>query len=202
MQSVRLWPVQGRNLAEEVRTFLETLLLIDSDRVNGYAFTVMKTQGRARERIEFFNNITDRDEVKSAARNLNEGDKCGVNIEVPYQLRGNYRALQDLAFRLKKKGPLRRNIRFNDDLLDLSFSLNNGQWQTVLPAEARATFKESERRNSVSFQDLNGMLAAPDVDRSADNNMDCETDSIKTDQNYPTLSVLNANGLSDQKSGL
>lgn len=197
-QSVRLWPVQGPDLSEAVRTFMEERLLVDPDRVTSYAITVRKTQGRPREGVEhevtvFFHNIADRDEVKAAARNLNPGEKCGVNIEVPHHLRGNYRVLQDLAFRLKKKGSLRRNIRFNDDALDLemSFSLNNGPWQTVLPAEARATYKENERRNSVSFQDLNEMISGPDIS-PADNNTNTDRNANKQTQDYPSLSVLNA----------
>ena len=119
----------------------------------------------AQEVSVFFSNIADRDEVKSVARNLRPGDECSVNIEILHHLRGNYRALQNLVYRLKQKGQLKRSVRFNDEAMDLemSFSLANAPWKTVLPGEARAAaVTDGQRRNSVTYADLNELLTAPD----------------------------------------
>ena len=98
---------------------------------------------------------------------------------------------------------MRRNVRFNEDVMDLemSFSLNRAPWQIVLPTEARAAANSdggNGRRGSVSYADLNELLAAPDMspgsnDRNVNSN---ENDENKSDDDYPAFSVLNANARS------
>lgn len=170
--------------------------------MNGYAITVWKItrqrEGTLNEVTVYFNNVADRDEVKTAARNLRPGDECGVNIEVYHHLRGNFRALQNLAYRLKQKGQLKRNVTYNDETMDLemSFSLNSGPWKTVLPGEARAAATVTDQRqNSVTYADLNEMLAAPDNNEDSDVEID-EVVPNTRERSYPVLSLFNANARS------
>lgn len=168
---------------------------------------VCKTTGRTREGVQhevtvYFNNIADRDEVKAAARNRSPADQCGVSNEVPHHLRANYRALQDLTYRLKQKGPLRRNVRYNDETMDLemAFSLCNKPWKVVLPAKAKAasTGKRNKRRALVSYSDLNSLLAAPDVverrGRNNDDNNTNDTANNKDDEVYPAFVLMRTLG--------
>ena len=126
-QSLKVWPISGRDLSEAFRTFCTDKLLLSHEAVNGYGLQVKKSTGRLRDGVQdevtvYFNNIADRDNFRLAARNLRPDDQCGINLVVPHHLRGNFRALQGLAFKLKKKGQLKRNVRFNDDNMEMEMS--------------------------------------------------------------------------------
>lgn len=90
------------------------------------------------------------------------GKEGGIRIDVPFHLKGSHRQLQSLAFNMKTKKPsMRRNIRFNDNTMDLSmdFSFDGNSWKTVEPTEAAEAMRSrQERSSSVSTEELAEIL--------------------------------------------
>ena len=69
---------------------------------------------------------------------------AGVRLEIPYSLQPNLKVLGSVSYNLKKKYPqLKRNIKFDDEEMDLvlHFSTDpesNIPWKKVRPAQAKA----------------------------------------------------------------
>ena len=63
-----------------------------------------------------------------------------MRLEIPDNLRPSLRALESVSFTLKKKHPgLKRNVKFDDEVLDLVLDINleeNGPWRKIRPERA------------------------------------------------------------------
>ena len=145
-KSLRLWPVDGPDLRDAVVTFLQDELKFERGDVDREDVTVERfhenkknAQKLKKEVVVTFATVSLRDAVRSAAFNLRSG--FGMRIHVPDFLKANFRHLDSMCYELKKKFPdLKRNIKFDDDLLDMFADVQlrqDGQWQRLLPADAR-----------------------------------------------------------------
>ena len=98
-----------------------------------------KIQG---EIIAVFSTIEVRDAVKRAAKELAGQTDAGVRLEIPYSLQPSLKALEAVSYHLKQKNPgMRRNIKFDDQQMDLVLDFNTnpedgGSWKKVTAIQA------------------------------------------------------------------
>ena len=163
--SLRIWPLL--DLSDDVvRDFLTSKLQITPDRAEALVFTIKRLNGTRAgdpqyQALVTFGNSRQRDEVKSAARNLADRE-FGVQMEPPDHLRSHNQTFQALAYHLKLKHPLlKRNVKFCDaDLsLEMDFNVGDGKWRTIGIADARDTLKQAKARSSrATKKDLADLL--------------------------------------------
>ena len=86
-----------------------------------------------------------RDVVRRGARELAGDPTTGIRLEIPRHLQKNLKALESVSYALKRKHPgLRRNVKFDDDALDLVLDFcvdpdkDGAVWKKLRPAQARA----------------------------------------------------------------
>ena len=107
-----------------------------------------------------------RDAVKRAAKELAGDTGVGMRLEIPRGLQPSLKALESVSYALKQRNKeMRRNIRFDDEAMDLVLDFNtnpdgNGSWKRIRPDQARK-FK-SKTGNSATSEvrddELNDML--------------------------------------------
>ena len=109
-RSLRMWPVQGPDLYEAARDFLVDALKQDPRSIpsrDELTVRIAGSMGRSKtvgEVVVSFPNVSMRDAARSAAFNL-AGKKAGIRLEIPDTLRPSLRALESLAYNLKKSNP-------------------------------------------------------------------------------------------------
>ena len=170
-----MWPIPGPDLRASVRAFLQQELglslvfLAEAGNYEAVRFHTPRTPERNEALVTFANPNT-RDAVKAVAVNLAGRSAVGIRIEVPSHLRANFRHLDNLCFELKKKYPqLKRNIRFDDDKLDLFADVlfeEGKKWKKMLPEacrEAKIGLVESgavdDESRELTAEDLSGLLS-------------------------------------------
>ena len=86
-----------------------------------------------------------RDTVKRAARELAGDRDAGIRLEIPRYLQPSLKALEAVSYALKKKHPaLKRNVKFDDEFLDLVLDFNldpsrpGSSWRKLRPRQARS----------------------------------------------------------------
>ena len=174
-RSLRLWPVSKEgSLRDRTVEFMVNELLLDQEHAADIAFEVKRIGGRAREGglggvkdevLVVFDNLRDRDEVRSHAKNLERRGR-GLRLEIPDHLWPSFRALQSVGYELKQRNSsLKRNVLFDDERADLKLDvcLRNDEWKTIRPDEARASLKKMGKASSsgtaVTTDELDSMLA-------------------------------------------
>ena len=110
-----------------------------------------------------------RDAVKAASRELAGDPDAGIRLEIPVSLQPNLKALEAVSYQLKQKHPaLKRNIRFNDNKMDLilHFSVDptaGKPWRKLKPAQAKELKKEMGTREGeaqdVTEEEMDDLLA-------------------------------------------
>ena len=145
-RSLRLWPIVGEGEGG-LHDFLLNKLRLDRDFVQDMGETTIKRTREPKNKnknecIVTFESKQVRDAVKAAAPNLaNHRENAGMRLHIPDHLQGDFHALMNLSFDLKKKHTgLKRNVKFDevDNGLFMDFSLDgNGDWRRVKPAQAR-----------------------------------------------------------------
>ena len=205
--SLRIWPLL--DLSDDVvRDFLISKLGLAANRAEEIGFRTKRLPSTragdpAYQALVTFDNSSQRDEVKAAARNLTDRE-VGVQMEPPDHLRSHYQTFQALAYHLKLKNPLlKRNVKFCDaDLsLEMDFNIGDGNWRTVGINDARDALKQAKARTSKSTRrDLADLLGnSKHADISDESSIEDETivevsDSddaqYKDAQNYPVLARL------------
>ena len=64
---------------------------------------------------------------------------------MPDYLQNNFRALESVAYKIKKKHPqLKRNVKLDDDSMDLIMDIkisDNAEWNRILPSHAKEAGK-------------------------------------------------------------
>ena len=79
--------------------------------------------------------------VRSAAFNL-AGKKAGIRLEFPDTFRPSLRALELVAYNLKKSNPsMKWNVKFDDKKLDLVMDIKlseSSTWKKIRPGQAMA----------------------------------------------------------------
>ena len=212
-RQLRVWPVdQAAGLVEGVEKFFVDKLLISETRLHHLKFTTRPLISRADsvaqdQVVVTFESVSQRDEVRAKASNLRGAEKgVGCQLEPPDHLRGQYQALQNLAFCLKKRNPeLKRNIKFDDRELALIMDVKTAEgWKTIDYQAAKDILRRrTQRSNSLSRRELKGILNASDVVDS-DESMEQDETVIpsKTTENtfgkrcLHSLSFLNTNARS------
>ena len=122
-----MWPLGEGNPRLAVQGFLLGQLGFDPSFVNNMGqIAVVRVERRrpgniTKEAVVTFESKEVRDTVRAAAHKLaNSQTPAGIRLEVPDYLQTNFRALENIAFRLKKKHKnLRRNIKLDDHRLDV-----------------------------------------------------------------------------------
>ena len=199
-RSLRIWPCRGPDYDKSVREFLGIMLKMAADRISSMEFTVSSLPP-LREQVDqvvvTFVTVAQRDEVKALSRNLAGHDRsAGTQIEPPDHLRGQYQALQGLAWQMKQKNrELRRNIKFNDSDQTLIMDVKTGvdePWRTVLPSDARAVLGKTRRRaDSMTRTELAALVV---VGSESENDVDMSEDDkfSSCDENDNTVVDISA----------
>ena len=98
------------------------------------------------EVLVVFPNKAVHDKVRGSASNLSKlprGVQAGVRLEKPDFLQANFRALEQIGYRIKRGNPTaRRNILFDDEALDLALDVKPADdldWVRILPEQAKRT---------------------------------------------------------------
>ena len=145
-KSLRLWPVPGPDLVEGVLTFIEKELCFERGDISPSDYRVERfhESNRNRQKVKgevvvTFTSVALRDAVRSCSYNLS--GEAGMKIHLPDHLKANFRHLDGVCFDLKKKyKSLKRNIKFDDDVLDLYADVQlepDTAWKRLLPSDAR-----------------------------------------------------------------
>ena len=131
-RSLRLWPVENAN-REGLEDFLRNKLAMDASFVKedmgqvSVRRVMERRPKNAQEVCVTFETKQVRDLVKAQGPNLaTYRDEAGMRLQVPDHLQKNFRALMLVAYDLKKKYPdLRRNIKFDKEKLECSWTFNS-----------------------------------------------------------------------------
>ena len=96
---------------------------------------------------------------------------AGIRLEIPYSMQSKLKALESVSYNLKKKFPeIRRNIKYDDDTMDLVLDFNThpddgGNWKQVTSEQARqmkTRMKASAgQAAAVTVGELTGLLEDP-----------------------------------------
>ena len=85
-----------------------------------------------------------RDVVRSGARELAGDPATRIRLEIPRHLQRNLKPLESISYSLKRKHPgMRRNVKFNDDRLDLVLDFcidpdkDDAVWKKLRPDQAK-----------------------------------------------------------------
>ena len=144
-RSLRIWPIQGDDHYKAAADFLRSKLQIDWPLVpprEEMRVRVAEGIGRAKgknEVVVLFKSASLRDSIRSSAYHL-AGSDAGLRLDISDNLRVSLRALESVAFGLKKKYPkLKRNVKFNDEMQDLVLDVKldeNSTWRKIRPDQA------------------------------------------------------------------
>ena len=168
-RSLKLWPIIGQDIKAGVEKFLRENLDMPREEVEDLAIVAKKQQlplrrggesTRRQEALVTFGTVEERDRVRSMARNLKDKD-AGIDIYVPDHLRRDQRALQAVAYRMKRKNPaLKRNVLFDDMTLGLlmHFTVDGTDWKTVTAEEAVGLMADRNKKNVEQTARINDMM--------------------------------------------
>ena len=165
-RSLRMWPVQGPNYAENIKIFLQKKLCLPSGfladvgqiEFKRYFNTRLKTTTPAgaastpptNEMIVTFKTREIRDKIKSAGINLAGQSEAGLRIHVPGFLLDSFNALQSVGYLMKQKeADTRRSIKFDDNEHDLVMDVRiGGEWNRITAAHAKKVALENPDINA------------------------------------------------------
>ena len=85
--------------------------------------------------------------MRGAAHKLaNATEPAGIRLEVPDFLQHHFKALESIAYRIKRKHPnLKRNVKLDDALMDVVMDIkvsDGADWNTILPEHALAVVRD------------------------------------------------------------
>ena len=108
--------------------------------------------------------------MRRAAKELAGDDAAGIRLEIPRGLQDSLKALEAVSYALKKKNPgLKRNIKFDDDCLDLVLDFcidpeGGAPWRKLRPEQARVAKRKmigpSTEAMQVGADELDGLLGS------------------------------------------
>ena len=120
------------------------------------------------EIIAVFATVEVRDAIRRAAKELAGNKDAGIRLEIPYSLQSSLKALEFVSFHLKKKNPeIRRNIKFDDQLMDLVLDFNTNPanpdgWKKVTAEQAKLMKTKitaaTGRSSEITNDELGGLL--------------------------------------------
>ena len=170
-RSLKLWPIEGEDLADAARVFFANKLGMTDDRIRALGeLRVSPAPGKApRDRKEVlvtFDNSDDRDAVKALGSSLAGQRAAGMSVHVPGHLLDSLYALNGVGYSIKNKNEgVRRSIKFDDLEQDIYLDIFvGGQWKKITPSEARGALKKlpsssaSSLSNTLSSDDISSLI--------------------------------------------
>ena len=163
-RSLRLWPVKEAS-RDGLECFLKEKLRMSEEFIReDLGETVIRRHFECRLKTQnevcvTFESKQIRDAVQAQAPNLaNFREEACMRIHLPDHLKKDFRALMFMSYHLKKKHTaLKRNIKFDEDELNLFMDLQlkkDGPWSRVRPDQARKAAESRRRRPSGGPPDL------------------------------------------------
>ena len=148
-RSLKMWPIVGDNLEDEVRVFLSDKLKLSNQRINSLGLIeVERSLGRVackrREVLVTFETKEDRDTVKAAGINLAGQFESGMAIHVPGHLIDNLQALSSVCYKIKRNqtSGVKRSVKFDDAKQDVYLEIFvAGEWKRIDPIDAKIALK-------------------------------------------------------------
>ena len=172
-RSLKIWPISGDDILDEIRVFLQTKLGIADGRIDALGkieFSSIPGQAaKARKEVLVtFESKEDRDFVKSTGANLAQYKECGMTLHVPGHLMDNLLVLNSIGYTIKSKHKgVKRSVKFDDDLQDLFLDICiAGKWKRITPDEARTALKnlpDTSDTRSLSADDLASLVQGEPV---------------------------------------
>ena len=175
-RQLRLWPIPGGK-EEDLEVFLSEKLRMDSGFIRdemGKVQMARTKEPKNKNKDEYiitFESKQIRDAVKAAAPNLaNHRETAGMRLQIPAHLQTDFHTLMNLSYDLKKRYPgLKRNVKFDEDDFGLFMDLkldDEGDWQRVKPAQARAANKKrgKDKRKTLDEDELQSLLGEEESD--------------------------------------
>ena len=146
-KSLRMWPIEQGNPRKAVQGFLLGCLGFEPRFLNDIGpITVVRVERKwpgsiQKEVVVTLASKEVQDSVRAAAHRLaNYATPAGMRLEVPDVLQTNFRALENLDNKLKRKYKnLKRNVKLDDYRLDVVMDVKlheNADWSTILPENA------------------------------------------------------------------
>lgn len=166
-KSLKLWPVEGQDLVDSVRVFLNNKLKFSDARIRLLVqLEVTRSPGKAgaekKEVLVTFDCKEDRDMVKAAGINLAGDQTTGMSIHVPGFLLDNFHALNGVGYSIKMKHTgVKRSIKFDDDARDIYLDIFvGGIWKRITPVEAKKVAKDLPNNNNrnISSEELTSLV--------------------------------------------
>ena len=172
-RSLKVWPIEGEDLADSVRNFMKTRLKMTDERIRSLGSIVVsslpsKASRDKKEVVVTFDSADERDFVKSNGPHLAGQREAGMAIHVPGHLMDNLTALNGLAYSIKQNfGNTRRAVKFDDGAQNIYLDICiAGNWRKVTPQEARQALKEvpaASSTGSISVTDLTNLIQGKQV---------------------------------------
>ena len=172
-RSLKVWPIEGDDLADSVRNFMKTRLKMSDDRIRSLGSIAVsslpsKASRDKKEVVVTFDSADERDFVKSNGPHLAGQREAGMSLHVPGHLMDNLAALNGLAYSIKQKfGNTRRAVKFDDGAQDVYLDICiAGNWKKVTPQEAKQALKEvpaASSTGSISVLDLTNLIQGKQV---------------------------------------
>ena len=170
-RTLKIWPVRGEDLEDEVRNFMASKLRFSQSKIDSLgAIEVTAAPGRAaREKNEVlatFETKEDRDAVKAGGVSLAGERDTGMSIHVPGHLMDNLIALNGVGYNIKKNNTgVKRSVKFDDVKQDIYLDIGiNGKWKRITPKEAKAVMERvpaaagASGGLSLSIDDLSNLV--------------------------------------------
>ena len=148
-RSLRIWPIDGGpggDIKKAVGGFLKNKLKLEGSFLSTIGEISVKTvpfTSRSKvkhEAIVAFSTVEIRDIVRRAAKELAGCPDSGIRLEIPPFLQTSLKSLESVSYAIKKKFPsTRRNIKFDDEHLDLVLDFctdpsdDDQSWKKVRP---------------------------------------------------------------------
>ena len=173
-RTLKIWPIRGENMEDEVRNFMANKLKFGQAKID--LLGAIEAPGRlARDRGEVlatFETTEDSDAVKAGGINLAGKKNVGMSIHVPGHLMDNLVVLNGIGYNIKMKNSgVKRAVKFDDVRQDIYLDICiNGNWKRITPKEARSVMEKVPTAGvsggtSLSIEELSSLVQGEPVAR-------------------------------------
>ena len=173
-----MWPIEGPDLKKSLQNFLSGRLRISGSALADMGnISIKKVFAGPKAKIQneivaVFATAEIRDTIRRAAKELAGDPLAGIRLEIPGHLQSSLKPLEAVSFALKKKHPgLRRNVKFDDSVMDLvlDFSVDpdgGAPWRKLRPSQALAVRSKMKGGDGdeVGEEELETMLCTGSTD--------------------------------------
>ena len=170
-RSLKLWPISGDDLEDEVKVFLKTKLRFTQSRIDSFgSIEVSAPPAKAardrKEVVAVFETSEDRDTIKANGINLANQKECGMSIHVPGHMLDDFFTLNSIGYSIKtnNSGTIKRSVKFDDNTKGIYLDIMiGGHWKRIYPDEARKVLKScppsaANSTRQLSLDDLSNLV--------------------------------------------